>query len=306
MNVVNYIPIKQKDGYITRLTHFSSPKRPKASILILHGMAEHQNRYTNFAQFLSDLGFDVYIYDHRGHGTDKKLNQLGYFASNKGSQLVIDDAIHVSNYIDQNNRCSKFFLFGHSMGSLIARNIIQTYDKYNGVILSGTTHPSGLVIRSGLILATIIKKFKGPKHVSPYLSNLMFGSKKYTRLCSRTTYDWLSRSHTIVGAYMHDPYCGYTCTSSFYYDLIKLTLNATKKNLMKLSKLELPMFIISGENDPVGNYGKDIKKFLNIYKKLGFTNVTSKLYPDSRHELLNELNNEEVYSDINQWLSKRV
>lgn len=306
MNEVNYITIKQKDGYITKLTHQSCPKKPKASILILHGMAEHQKRYLTFATYLTNLGYDVYYYDHRGHGIDKKLSELGFISLDKGYQLVVSDAITVSEYIEKNNRCSKFFLMGHSMGSLIARNVIQTYDKYNGVILSGTTYPSYLLTKAGLFLSSCTKKFKGPKHISPFLNNLLFGGKNYTKLADRTAYDWLSRSHTVVGAYMHDPYCGFTCSAAFYNDLLKLVSNATKKNLIRQTKTELPLFIISGEKDPVGGCGKEIKKFLSVLKKLGFTNVTSKLYPECRHELLNELNSDEVYTDINQWIAKRV
>lgn len=306
MNDINYISIKQRDGYITKLSHFSSPKKPVASILILHGMAEHQKRYYMFAKYLVDQGFDVYLYDHRGHGTDKKLSELGFFAPSKGYQLVVEDAIHISEYIEQNNRSNKFFLMGHSMGSAIARNIIQTYDKYSGVILSGTMNPPGFMVKYGLLLSSMVKKLKGAKHISPYISNKLNGGKKYTRLSDRTAFDWLSRSHTVVGAYIHDPYCGFTCTASFYHDMLKLISFSERKNLMKQTKKELPLFVISGEKDPVGSYGKDIKKLLSVYKKIGLTNVTSKLYPDCRHELLNELNNEEVYSDISHWINKRI
>lgn len=306
MNDIKYISIKQKDGYITKLTHFSNSNKPKASILILHGMAEHQKRYYAFAQYLVEQGFDVYIYDHRGHGTDKKLSELGFFGPSRGYQLVVDDAINISNYIEQNNRCSKFFLFGHSMGSFIARNVIQVHDTYSGVILMGTAYTPRLMTRSGLMVASLIRRFKGAKHISPYLCNLIFGSKRYTRLSDRTAFDWLSRSHTVVGAYIHDPYCGYTCTASFYHDLLKLISISTKKNLIRQANKELPIYVVSGEKDPVGGYGKEIKKLLSIYKKSGFTNVSSKLYPECRHELLNELNNDEVYTDINQWISKRI
>jgi alpha-beta hydrolase superfamily lysophospholipase len=192
------------------------------------------------------------------------------------------------------------------MGSLIARNVIQSYDKYNGVILSGTAYPSKLIIESGLFISRMVKKMKGAKHVSPYISNLMFGGKKYTSLSSRTAFDWLSRSNPVVGAYIHDPYCGFTCTASFYHDLLKFTQHATNKKLIRLTKRDLPLFIISGEKDPVGGYGKEIHKFLSVLKKCEFTNVASKLYPDCRHELLNELNNEDVYSDIQEWLAKRI
>jgi len=306
MKATDYITIRQKDGYITKLTYLSCKNKPKASILILHGMAEHQNRYLPFAQFLLDSDFDVYLYDHRGHGTDKKLNELGFFAYNKGYQLVTNDAIEVSKYIENHNRSNKFILFAHSMGSLIARNVIQSYDKYDGVILSGTAYPPKLLLSSGLLIALLVKKIKGPKYISPFLSNLLFGSKKYTKLSNRTVYDWLSRSHQVVGAYIHDPYCGFTCTASFYHDLMELTANAANKKLIKLTKPDIPMLIISGEKDPVGGFGKDIKRLLSVYKKLGFTNVAYKIYPECRHELINELNKEEVYNDIRSWILKII
>ncbi len=303
--VVN-IQVKQSDGYITKLTHYLCSKEPKASILILHGMAEHQKRYQGFAEYLVHQSYDVYTYDHRGHGIDKKISELGFFALDNGYQLISQDAIAVSKYINKNNRCNKLFLFGHSMGSIIARNIIQTYDQYHGVILSGSNFPPKILIRLGLLLSGMIKKFKGPKHISPSLNNLIFGNKKYTSLSTRTVFDWLSRSNPIVGAYMHDPYCGFTCTASFYHDLFKLNQYATSKKLIQATKKDLPLFIISGMKDPVGGYGKEIHKFSNTLKKLGFVDFLTKLYPDCRHELLNELNKEEVYEDIHTWVTKKL
>ena len=306
MSEITYIPMKQKDGYITKLTHYMSSEMPKASILILHGMAEHQKRYQPFAEYLVNHQYDVYCFDHRGHGTDKKLSDLGYFASENGYQLVIDDVIAISNYLEKNKRSDKLILLGHSMGSLIARNVIQSYDKYAGVILSGTAHPPKSVLLPGLLLSFLTIKMKGPKQKSPFLNGLLFGGKKYTSLCDRTAFDWLSRSKPIVGAYIHDPYCGFVCTASFYHDLIKLSLNATNKALMNNTRKNLTLLVISGEKDPVGGYGKDVNKYLSLMNKLEFSNVTSKLYPECRHEIINELNNEEVYSDIHEWISEKV
>lgn len=306
MSEVNYISIKQTDGYFTKLTHYLCSYKPKASILILHGMAEHQNRYQPFAGYLVNLGYDVYTYNHRGHGTDKKLSDLGFIAPQSGYKLVVEDAITVSTYIVQNNRCDKFFLIGHSMGSIIARNVIQTYDKYHGVVLSGTPHPSKLLTKPGLIIAGLIKKVKGPKHISPFLNNLMFGGKMYTALSTRTAYDWLTRSNPIVGAYIHDPYSGFICTTAFYYDLLKLIQNATKKKQIRQTRKDLPLLVVSGDKDPVCSYGKDVHKLLSVLKKSDFFNVTSKLYTECRHEVLNEINNEEVYNDIHLWISKRL
>lgn len=306
MNEVKYISLEQKDGYVTKLTYYVCPKTPKASILILHGMAEHHKRYRLFIEFLLNQDYDVYSYDHRGHGTDKKINELGFFAHENGFELVVSDAISICNYIKDNNRSHKFILFGHSMGSLISRNVIQHFDSFNGVILCGTTYPSKFILLPGVFISAIIKKIKGPKHKSPFMNNLLFGGKKYTSLTTRTTFDWLTRSNPIVGAYIHDPYCGFICTTSFYHDLIKLTINATKKNLIKQTKRDLPLYIISGDKDPVGGYGKEINKFVSVLKQYEFTNVSSKLYPECRHEILNELNYKEVFSDIQTWIAKRL
>lgn len=306
MNGINYISIKQNDGYITKLTHYVCSKKPKASILILHGSAEHQKRYIAYAEFLVSQSFDVYCYDHRGHGTDKKLSELGFISSNNGYQLVIEDAINISKYIKDNNRCDKLYLFGHSMGSLISRNILHTYDKYDGVIICGTAYPAWFPLKAGLLLSYIIKKFKGERYHSAYIKKLIYESRKYTSLSSRTAFDWLSRSNTVVGAYIHDPYCGFNCTASFYFDLLKLTSTACNKKMMKLTRQNIPLLIISGDKDPVGGYGKDVTKYINALKKCSFSNITSKLYPDCRHELLNEINNKDVYSDIVHWIERRI
>lgn len=302
----NYLKIDQRDGYVTRLQTFFCEQKPKASILILHGMAEHQERYYDFIKYLISLDFDVYIYNQRGHGKDTKIRNLGFISATNGYQLLIDDAVTVTEYIEKNNRSNKLFLFGHSMGSIIARNVMQKYDKYTGVILSGTTMPSKLYTFYGSLLSSLIRRFKGPKHITPYLNNLIYGDKKYTKLSKRTAYDWLTRNNTIVGAYINDPYCGYVCSVSFYHDLAKLNINASKKKLVCQTKRELPLYIISGEMDPVGNYGKEIKKYISFLKKCGFSNVTFKLYPEFRHEILNEINNQEVYSDIVHWISKKI
>ncbi len=208
--------ITQKDSYKTVLYHFYSDAEPKASIIILHGMAEHHKRYYKFAKFLNSNGFDVYLYDHRGHGTDKIMKELGFFSDSKGYKKVIDDALEIIKHVKKNNRCKKLLLMGHSMGSLITRNIIQQYDELDGVILCGTTHPPKIKVKPGLALASINRFFFGPVHRSKFLNNVLFGGKAYTRLISRTSFDWLSRNNPAVGAYIHDPYCGFLCTVSFY------------------------------------------------------------------------------------------
>ncbi len=306
MGEVIHIQVKQGDGTNTKLTQYLCPEKPRASVLILHGMAEHKKRYKHFATYLTSVGYDVFIYDQRGHGKDLRLFELGYIASLNGYELLVQDAIVISKYIDQHNRCDKFYLLGHSMGSLVARNVIQLYDRYNGVILSGTMFPPNLMVYPAYILASLLRLLKGPKKLTPFMNNLMFGNKYYSAHSRRTVFDWLTRSNPIVGAYIHDPYCGFVCTTSFYKDLLTLVRNSTNSNLILKTDKNLPLYIISGEKDAVSSYGKEIKKYLNVLKELGFNHVDSKLYPNCRHEILNELNRDEVYSDINAWITKSI
>lgn len=298
--------IVQKDGYKTVLYHFFSVGEPKASIIILHGMAEHHKRYYPFARFLNANGIDVYLYDHRGHGTDKLMKELGFFSETKGYKKVVDDALEIIQHVNKIKRSKKLLLMGHSMGSLIARNVIQQYDGMDGVILCGTTHPSKLKIKPGLALASLNRLFYGPAHRSNFFNSLLFGGKAYTRLISRTSFDWLTRNNPAVGAYINDPYCGFLCTISFYHDLLMLTSNASSASLMKKTRNTLPVLVISGDQDPVGGYGKEVNHMLSLYSKWGYKRVTGKLYPECRHELLQELNAEEVMKDIHSWIIKQL
>jgi alpha-beta hydrolase superfamily lysophospholipase len=298
--------IVHNDGHKTILNHFYSLEEPKASILVLHGMAEHHKRYYAFANYLNTQGFDVYLYDHRGHGSNVIMKDLGYFSDSNGHITVVNDALEIIQHINKINRSNKLFLLGHSMGSLIARNVIQKYDDFTGVILCGSTHPGKVKTKSGIIITSIIKKLQGPRHRSPFINNMMFGSKAYTSLINRTAFDWLSRNNSSVGAYIHDPYCGYVCTISFYKDLLKIVTRATSAHNMKKTQTTLPIFIISGNHDPVSNYGKEINHLFSLYKKYGFNRTSMKLYPECRHELLQELNSGEIMKDIHSWILQQL
>lgn len=294
-----FVSIKQSDGYQTRLFCYETAVEPVlGTVLLLHGMAEHHERYLDFIRTLTKEGFDVYAYDHRGHGTDKKLADLGFFANKNGADLVVRDAVTVCNYIKENGRSEKLAVFGHSMGSLILRCLIQQYDAMDCAIISSSTMPPVPVSNTGLLFANLSCLFRGPKKQSKFLDKLLFGGKAYTSLCTRTTYDWLTRNNTIVGQYISDPYCGFVCTTSFYRDLIRLTKRAALKRNIAKTRKDLPLYLLSGSKDPVGSYGSDIVKLHDTFGRLGFTNVSATIYEDARHELLNELNAGEVTQDI--------
>lgn len=302
--LMNEIPVKQDDGYITILYPHYTEAVPKGTVLILHGMAEHHARYHEFTAFLNHCGYDVFLYDHRGHGTDKKLEELGIFSEKDGDVKVTTDVIHLIHFIRKNCRNKNIFLFAHSMGSLIARNVIQHEDSIAGLILCGTTQLTPAALTAGQLVSSAIRAVKGHDYVSEFMHKLMFPPKKFDSVCERTKFDWLTRNQNIVGQYMHDGFCGYTCSIGLYNDVIKILKNITTPYLVRHTRKDLPIYIISGKNDPVGNFGNDIYHCVSMFQKLNFTAIECTIYAESRHELLNELNQKEVMLGIMKWLNK--
>ncbi len=301
--LMNEVPIKQKDGYTTILyPYYADTASVRGSILILHGMAEHHSRYIPFTEFLTRRGYDVFLFDHRGHGTDKKYEDLGFFSTHQGAQKIVQDVITILDFVNTKQRGEELILFGHSMGSFIARVVIQQYSEIDRVILSGTPHPSSLALLGGRFISSIIQTVKGPRYPSKFLNNMMFGSKLYKAVCTRTAYDWLTRNNTIVGQYINDPFCGFICTSSMYHDMFLMLTQATSVSAIKKTRRELPILIISGEEDPVGGCGKDVYRYFSLLTRLGFKNADCILYAECRHELLNEINRKKIMQDVLQWM----
>lgn len=301
------IQLKQHDGYETRLFYYETSKDTlRGTILVLHGMAEHHGRYLDFISSLTNEGYDVYTYDHRGHGTDKKLAELGFVSKKKGSYLLTEDARTVCHYIKEHGRTSSLAVFGHSMGSLVLRCIIRNNDDIDCAIVSSTAMPPAMVSRAGVFLSNLVCLFRGANYRSSFLQNTMFGGKAYSSLCTRTTYDWLTRNNTIVGKYIDDPYCGFLCAASFYRDVSKLSLLATDKRCFSETRKTLPMLFLAGDKDPVGGYSSHVLRLHKRYISSGYEKAELILYQDDRHELLNELNAEEVCQDIISYLNTHL
>ncbi len=301
---INKVVLTQEDKYQTTVYAYNTDSEVKGTVVVLHGMAEHHDRYLPFAEFLNSNGYDVFLYDHRGHGKDKKFEELGHFADKDGDKLVIADAITVLKYAKANNRGKKLILFGHSMGSIIARNVIQQYDDPDAAIICGTAYMAPAASFFGMLTAGFVKLARGPRTQSPFLGNLTTGYKDFAKISNRTAFDWLTRNNTIVGSYISDPYCGYVCTTAFYHDLIRLTYTAAKPKLIRKTRRDLPILVVSGALDPVGGYGSGVSKYFSLLQKLGFTESDCTIYDDCRHELLNELNCDEIMNDILGWIEK--
>ncbi|API93530.1 lysophospholipase [Virgibacillus pantothenticus] len=275
----------------------SSPA--KAVMQISHGMMEHIERYHDFATYLTSRGFIVYGNDHRGHGkTGEKQGKLGYLADNDGFFKAVRDLRQISELIQSTHPSLPLFLFGHSMGSFFVRSYIQTYsDTISGAILSGTGHFPAVQLAAGQLAASLLP----PKEKSVLMNKLVFGSFNKKVDHSPTGFEWLSRSKTAVAAYIKDPYTGFIPTGRFFYDLFTGLQSIHNKNKNQQIRHDLPLLFISGDHDPVGNYAKGVWKTATCYKNDGLTNITAMLFASGRHELLHELNKQEVYEAITHW-----
>ena len=275
-------------------------------IQIIHGMAEHKERYKDFANFLTERNITVYIADIRGHGDHIDSEMEGFFHEEDGWDKVIKDRRIFTEKIAGENEGIALFIFGHSMGSLILRDYITRYKTlYNGIILSGTASPIGLQGHAAkLIIKNSLKK--GRKNKNHKLDAMVFGGNNKPFEPSRTKFDWLSRDEKIVDEYIDDDKCGFVCTTQFFDDLLYGLMRLDKKANIQMIRKDIPILMFSGEMDPVGGLSKGVKKVYKRYKKAGINDITLKLYKDNRHECLNELNKNEVYTDIVDWIKAKI
>jgi alpha-beta hydrolase superfamily lysophospholipase len=272
---------------------------------ILHGMAEHSARYHRFATYLNTLGIAVYAQDHRGHGLTASDDDLGWFAERNGWDRVSQDVIELGQTITRNHPGKDLFLLGHSMGAFLVPNVIHRNPGLHvGAILSGTSASKGAVGAIGKLVANIRARRDGGRRPDELLDNLSFGSFGRAFQPQKTTFDWLSRDEQEVQAYIADPLCGFVCTSRFFVDLLDGIAKATSNRTIKRIPKDLPIYLISGANDPVGDFGKGVRKVYKQYKKAGIEDVTLNLIKGARHELLNETNREEIHRMIGTWLER--
>ena len=273
------------------------------AVHLLHGMAEHSERYDRFAAYLTTLGCVVYAQDHRGHGMSAKDEDLGWFARSNGWSRVVQDTVEISEMIVRKYPDIPLFLFGHSMGSFIARSVILEKDSmYRGVIICGTGASKGFVGKVGRLIALVRSMLNGGKKPDTLLDTLSFGSFAHQFPDRKTEFDWLSKDEQQVAAYINDPLCGFICTSRFFVDLLDGVALANNSSKAKKIRKDLAILIISGENDPVGDFGTGVKKVEKLYEGAGLSRITTHLVKGGRHEILNETNYEDVYSFIGTWL----
>ncbi|HBF0803936.1 TPA: lysophospholipase, partial [Clostridioides difficile] len=268
---------------------------------------ETAQRYETFAKVLTKNGYIVYINDHRGHGkTAKIIENVGHLAEKEGFRCLVEDMYTLTNIIKKENEDLPIYLFGHSMGSFASQRYIMDYsNNLSGLILCGSNGKQGIILNlAHLIINHEIKKY-GRRFKSNKINNLIFGGE-IIRRNEKTKFDWLSRDKEQVEKYINDPFCGVVCSCGFFYDLVQGLKEIEDKENLKKVPLDIPIYIISGDKDPIGKNGKGVLRLRDRYIKLGVKDVTCKLYKDGRHELLNEINREEVFEDIICWLNNKI
>jgi alpha-beta hydrolase superfamily lysophospholipase len=288
-----------------------SRKAPRGVVQIAHGMAEHSDRYERFAQALTDAGYAVYANDHRGHkGTAGTHEDEGYLADDNGFEVMVDDLAAVTARIREEQPGLPVVLFGHSMGSFISRAYAARHatgaNALAGLILSGTAGDPGLLGAVGAQLASLQARLRGRRHTSGLMNTLSFGQYNANFKPARTDFDWLSRDPAEVDKYIDDEWCGNVFTAGFFADLLPGLRQINTDALVAKVPKDLPILVLAGDKDPVGDNGKGPAVVAEQYRRAGITDVTLTLYPGGRHEMLNETNRDEVTADILRWLDRAL
>ncbi|MGL4662198.1 MAG: alpha/beta hydrolase [Culicoidibacterales bacterium] len=290
------------DGERIYIHEWVDVENPRGIIQLIHGMGEHGRRYADFAHFLNQQGYLVFADDHRGHGkTAGKIENIGKIKRTDFRRMK-DDEIELSEMLKMKYSLP-LYLIAHSFGSFIAqRYIINRSDIPEKVILIGTGSASRKQTIPGGMLAGLISCVKGDYHHSALMEKFVLGDFNDRIISSRTEYDWINSDEIEIDKYIADPYCGAEFTIGYYYSIAKGLRNMYTAKRLKKIKRDLPIYILTGEDDPVGEYGKTVNKLIKCYEKVGLCKVESKIFPNMRHEILNEKNKQIVYEDIKLYL----
>ncbi len=275
---------------------------------IVHGMAEHVDRYDEVARFFAEKGFVVTGDDHLGHGkTVPESGTFGYFCKQDPATVVVRDVHRLKKMTQEEYPGLPYIILGHSMGSFMLRNYLFRYGSgIQGAVICGTGYVPEPMILAGLGIANVQGLFLGDKHVSKLLDKVAFGSYGKRIKNPKTGFDWLAANEEAVEKYMSDPLCGFTFTVNGFKTLFTLIRRTNiSENLQKMPK-GMPVMFLAGDEDPVGGYGAGVKKAFSDFEKAGLDRISMKLYPGSRHEIFNEKNKLQVCEELYPWILERV
>lgn len=280
----------------------------RAVVQICHGMVEYIDRYHEFAEYLRGYGYYVVGHDHLGHGKSVlSESEYGFFGSQGGNKYVIGDIHQLRQKTEKKYPQVPYFMLGHSMGSFLLRQYLQLYGNgLQGAVIMGTGDKSPAVLAAGKFVCRFLMLFKGEHYRSRLVDHLATGGYNKRIVPARTPSDWLTKDEKIVDQYRSNPLCTFVFTVNAFYHMFCGMQELTKKENMDRIPKDLPLFFAAGEEDPVGGYGKDVDKVYHRYKDCGIKDISLKLYADDRHEILNELDRNQVYCDIYEWIEKRI
>lgn len=290
------------DGKEVQLYVWDDVAAPKAVVKIAHGMAEHSARYDDFAQFLNSKGYIVVMNDHRGHGLTAEKDSLGYEEGDMWTNNV-KDQIAILNYCKEKYGLP-LFMMGHSYGSFITQAVIEEHPDVKGFIVCGSNYIKGISYSLCKVIAHNMCRNKGGRYPAQLIVKLSFS--QYEKKFPGSNM-WLNRDADAVKKYNEDAGCGFVCSANFYRTFMEGITKLYKKEYYKAIDASKPLLLIAGSQDPVGVYGKGVKKLEKFYlKKVNMQDVATNLYDGARHEILNETCKQEVYDDVANWLDAKL
>ncbi|MEW6630898.1 MAG: alpha/beta hydrolase [Pseudomonadota bacterium] len=277
--------------------------KPRAVVQINHGLAEHAARYARFADFLAPRGFHVYAHDHRGHGaTSAPDAPLGRFADVDGIAKVIADVGAVHDLIAAGHPGLPVIAFGHSLGASIALNFVLRHsDRVHAAAIWNGNFSQGLLGKLALGILGWERMRLGSDVPSRLLPRLTFQAWGKAVPNHRTLFDWLSRDPVEVDKYIADPLCGWDASVSMWRDVVNMALNGGKDSSFAGVRRDLFVNLVGGEKDPASDYGKAVHHLARRMQAMGFSNLVSKVYAETRHESLNEINRDSVMNEFAAW-----
>lgn len=280
----------------------------KAVLQMCHGMVEYIDRYHDFATYLADRGIYVVGHDHLGHGQSVcSAGEYGYFPQPDGNKLVIGDIHKLRMMTKEKYANVPYFMLGHSMGSFLLRQYLTMHSKgLAGAIIMGTGHQPLMILKAGQLVCKITAAVKGWKYRSEFVNNLSFGSFNKKFEPAETPKDWVTSYKPIRDMYVKDPLTSFTFTVGGYYQMFEgMKVLDTKGSVDRIRK-DIPVFFVAGEDDPVGDFGKGVQRIYEKYKSAGIKDTSIKLYKGDRHEILNEVDREQVYEDLYCWIVSKT
>ncbi|HYX53946.1 MAG TPA: alpha/beta hydrolase [Candidatus Limnocylindrales bacterium] len=296
------------DGVEIFVYRWQTEATPIGVVQIAHGMAEHAARYARLAEKLNEDGYAVYASDLRGHGrTAKNPEDLGFFGVKNGWRLCAEDLWRVNRRIAEENPRLPIILLGHSMGALLARQLMRNHGQsFAAVVLSGSNGQPTPMALAGRAITRAEKLRLGARGKSKLIQSLTFDTFNKRFEPARTRFDWLSRDPAEVNKYVADPLCGFNPSVQLWIDMLDAWAAIAGDDRVSGAPRDLPIYVISGERDPVSAGTKMLTPMLEQYRKSGLTRVEHKFYPEARHELLNETNREEVTKELLEWMNRVI